>query len=107
MKYNFILIIGLIIVISFIFFFSFRTTGNVSNEIQDSSLGNSIKLKVNIPCQGHAGLIIAELKKISGVQSVKFFSPNFFQVNYDPNQTTELEIISTNIFKEYPAKIIR
>ncbi len=100
-------ILGIIFAIALILFFNFGLTPDNSSETQIYSSGNFVKLKVNIPCPGHAGLIIAELKEISGVQSVKFISPNIFQVDYDPNQTTESQILNLKIFKEYSAKIIK
>jgi len=108
MNNKIILIFGIIALI-LIGVFIFAKPNTTANVVDDSAINpnlKTIKLKVNIPCQGHAGLIIAELKEVSGVQSARFISPNIFQVDYDSNQTTESQIISINIFKEYSAKII-
>jgi len=60
---------------------------------------------VQIPCSGHAPLIIYELKKNAGVGAVKFKIPNIFEVKYDPRETSSEEIAAAEIFKTYPAII--
>lgn len=69
------------------------------NENTDSLL----KLKVDIPCPGHAPLISQELKNIDGVSSVTFSFPDYFDVIYDPTKTSEQEILSLEVFKTYEA----
>lgn len=67
------------------------------------------KLKVDIPCPGHAGLIINELEAISGVKSVQFryHLPNhFFDVLYNPTITSTTQILSLEVFETYQAEII-
>ncbi len=66
----------------------------------------SLRLQVDIPCTGHATLISGELKKISGVASIQFSLPNYFDVKYDPSQTTKAEILSLEVFKTYAAKVV-
>ena len=63
-------------------------------------------LRVDIPCPGHAPLIIDELKTIEGVASVKFSSPNLFSVSYDPQKTSSQKMLSLAVFKSYPATVI-
>jgi len=65
-----------------------------------------LKLKIDIPCSGHAPLISGELKKISGVQSVKFSLPNNFDVAYDSTLTSKQAILSADIFKGFKATVV-
>ncbi|MFC1691752.1 hypothetical protein ACFL0W_06250 [Nanoarchaeota archaeon] len=64
---------------------------------------SEITLKVKIPCPGHAPLITNELKTISGVQTVKFSFPNYFDVSYDNSITNQKEILSLDVFNTYAA----
>jgi len=72
------------------------------------SLGSidSIILKVDIPCSGHAPLISEELKTINGIQEVKYSTPNIFAVKYDSGRTSKTEILKLAVFKEYPATVL-
>jgi hypothetical protein len=89
------------------FFFIFPLTANIggvsAHEVADLSL---LKIKVNIPCSGHTPLITNEIKTIKGVNGTKFIMPNTFEVYYDSSKTSEKQILSLEIFKRYPAKII-
>jgi len=67
---------------------------------------SSIILKVNIPCPGHAPLIIQELKKIEGVLDVEFTIPNLFEVKYDPSKTSKEKLLSLEVFNIYKATVI-
>jgi ABC-type antimicrobial peptide transport system permease subunit len=67
----------------------------------------SLTLEVDIPCSGHAPLITGELKKISGVEEIKFRFPNLFDIKYNPSETQEDKIISLEVFKTYKAKIVQ
>lgn len=60
-------------------------------------------LAVDIPCSGHAALIIDELKKVNGVQDVFFTSPNHFSINYDPKLVTSDQLLGIEIFKTFKA----
>jgi hypothetical protein len=62
-----------------------------------------IMLKVSIPCTGHAQLISGGLKNISGVTEVQYTEPDIFKVGYDPSKTSAREILSMDLFREYPA----
>jgi len=68
---------------------------------------SSITLKVDIPCPGHASLITSELKKISGVEDVKFSFPNFFTVRYNSLKTSKREILSLELFNTYKAEVVK
>jgi len=65
-----------------------------------------IKLKVDIPCSGHASLISGELKTIKGVEAVQFSLPNTFDVTYDPAKTSKEQILSLDVFKTYKATVL-
>ena len=82
------------------------------NRVQPSALIgathlSSITLKVEIPCPGHAPLIIDELKKIEGVEDVKFSFPNLFDVKYNPSKTSKEKLLSLEIFNTYKAVVIK
>ena len=64
---------------------------------------SEVSLKVDIPCPGHAPLISGELYTISGVKSVKFRFPDYFDVYYDESETSQDEIFSLDVFDIYPA----
>lgn len=79
-------------------------TGNVSAaEITGSSI---LSIAVDIPCPGHAPLISNEVKTIEGVKGSEYSFPNKFDVYYDPSKTSEQQILSLEVFDEYPAELI-
>jgi hypothetical protein len=51
-------------------------------------------------------LISGELKKINGVQSVKFRFPNLFDVSFDSSMTSEEEILRLDVFNTYKPTIV-
>lgn len=67
---------------------------------------STVKLVVDIPCAGHAPLIVSELKRDAGVKGVTFKAPNIFTVLYDGGRTSVGRITSLEVFKSYPAKVI-
>jgi hypothetical protein len=67
---------------------------------------STIKLQVEIPCSGHAPLISGELKKIDGVSGVRFDSPNYFEVAFDPLKTSEQKILALEVFQTYKATVV-
>lgn len=81
---------------------NFRANKNIVSK-QTSQL----TLEVDIPCSGHASLIINELEKIEGVINVKYKIPKNFNITFDPNQTSATEINSQGIFKEFQANKIQ
>ncbi len=93
-----------------LFLIVFPMLANVSASVGSDqiTLGSidSIILKVNIPCSGHAPLISEELKTINGVQEVKYSTPNIFAVKYDSGRTSKTEILKLAVFKEYPATLV-
>jgi copper ion binding protein len=98
-----------------LFFVIFPLFANVSAQptgVTGAAIGigssnlSSLKLKVDIPCPGHAPLISSELKAIDGVIDVKFDFPNNFVVRYDPAKTSKQEILALEVFKTYKATVL-
>jgi hypothetical protein len=107
-KYITILYSSTILVNLLIFFLIIPMVVNI-NPVKATIQGEQsakMSLNVNIPCSGHASLIIDELKKDSAVQSVKFALPSNFEINYDPQKTSPEKIAQIEIFKTYPATVI-
>jgi hypothetical protein len=87
------------------FFVIFPVLANINsnNTINQGEYLAGLSIAVQIPCSGHAPLIIDELKKDSGVGYVKFKTPDIFEIKYDPNKTSPKKITSLEIFKTYKA----
>lgn len=77
----------------------------LTDQINQNSATEKIALKVEIPCSGHATLIIDEINKIKGIKDIKFRLPNVFDVVFDPAQTSSEQILSLEVFKTYKATI--
>ncbi|MBW3016794.1 heavy-metal-associated domain-containing protein [Candidatus Woesearchaeota archaeon] len=90
-----------------LFMVIFPIAANVAVGAPEPSEGLSeITLKVDIPCPGHAPLITGELKKVDGVENVKFSFPNEFAVSYDSSKASADDILAPEVFNTYSAKII-
>jgi len=91
-----------------LFMFIFPLLANVSAMPTGAVVGldGGLKLKVKIPCPGHAPLISEELKTIDGVGNVRFSFPNVFDVEYDSSKTTEEEILALEVFETYKATVL-
>lgn len=89
------------------FFVVLPTLANINSEntVNQNEYLADLSINVQIPCTGHASLIIDELKKDSGVSFVKFRIPDIFEIKYDPNKTSPEKIVSLEIFKTYKATI--
>lgn len=81
---------------------SFGITGAVTALDADSS----VKLKVDIPCPGHAPLISQELRKLQGVADVRFSFPDYFDVAYDAGGSSLDDILAIDVFRAYPAIVL-
>jgi len=77
------------------------TSGLASSENTDGKLLN---LSFEIPCSGHASLVISELQAVEGIKSVKYISGNDFEIYYNPEEISEEEILIQNICKEFKAE---
>lgn len=72
--------------------------------VANSSL-TDLNLKVELPCSGHASLIMDEIKKNCSVESIKFELPNTFIIKYDPAKLSPEKVTSLEIFKTYKATV--
>lgn len=70
-----------------------------------SANAGAVTLQVNIPCSGHAPLIMDELRKVDGITGVRYQFPNLFQVTYDTSKLTVQKILAIDVFKEFPARV--
>ena len=80
----------------------FAETVNEKN-VEDTA---SIRLKVDIPCSGHAPLILQEIKSINGVSEVQFSFPNIFDVRYNSTKISKQQILSLEVFRTYKATVL-
>jgi uncharacterized membrane protein YeaQ/YmgE (transglycosylase-associated protein family) len=90
-----------------LFMVIFPMVANFKPSQPSDSLQPGLVLKVDIPCPGHSLLITDGLKKIQGVSNVKFRFPNFFDVSYDQEKNSQADILSLDIFKTYPATVVK
>lgn len=99
-----------IISVNLLFFLViFPLTANLNSKKSEKVLGqktSSVILKVEIPCSGHAPLIIDEMNKVEGITSTIFILPNLFEISYDSQKISLTEILSLEIFKNFKAKIV-
>jgi len=107
-KYIFIVAAALVIGIAIIGYVIGNNTNTSGSTINNGSKSQTAKLtlEVSIPCSGHAGLIESEMQKLEGIENVSFRAPNLFDVYYNSDKISKENILSTGIFKEYPAKIV-
>lgn len=96
--------IGVNLVLFFLVFPFMANIGGASAAELESY--DRFSISVNIPCPGHAPLISNELKTIHGVKGITYSFPNNFEVYYDPSIVSIEEIVSIEVFQQYPATII-
>jgi len=92
-----------------LFLFIFPMLANVSfagEDVSDITGSATLSMSVDIPCPGHAPLISNELKTIEGVQDVHYSFPNNFDVTYDAVKTSKSNMLSLDVFDEYPATVL-
>jgi len=78
---------------------------NTDNMLSNGKSDTDLSIAVAIPCSGHAGLIIDELKKNDWIGQVTFKMPNIFNIRYDSKVASPEEILSLEIFKTYNATL--
>jgi len=102
------------IILLFIFLLAILTgcLANADTRITRNTLSSDlnpgfaiINLKVSIPCPGHAFLIEDALTN-AGAENVDFQMPNIFIVTYNTDKLNKEQILSIDIFKNYPVKEI-
>lgn len=69
--------------------------------------GASVRLQVDIPCPGHAPLIMGELRTLRGIERVSYVFPNSFDVAYDESSLALGDIVSLEVFETYKARVVR
>lgn len=84
----------------------FPLSANIGYSANSSIDLSKLIIKVDIPCTGHAPLIINELKTIIGVKDVYFTSPNIFEIDYSSQETSKDELLNSEIFGEYSPTVI-
>ena len=90
--------------------FPYFSNINAKNPASQKVLGqennlSEVSINVDIPCSGHAPLIIDEIKKNISINLVIFKNPNSFDIEYDSKLTSPEKILALDIFKTYPARI--
>jgi len=95
------------IAVNFLMFFvAFPALANIGQaKLVDNSGFETVSAIVQVPCSGHAPLIVYELKKDTGIKSVVFKNPNIFEITYDSGQISVPNITSKDIFETFPIKI--
>ncbi|MEK6969014.1 MAG: heavy-metal-associated domain-containing protein [Nanoarchaeota archaeon] len=81
-------------------------TGAAIGIATNENTNSLLKLKVDIPCPGHAPLISQELKTIPGVTGIKFSFPNYFEITYNSAVTSKQEMLVLDVFESYPATVV-
>jgi hypothetical protein len=104
-KYLSILYATMIFINLALFVFVFPALANINSGglLNTEKYSASLSIAVQIPCSGHASLIVDELLKNKGVGQVLFKLPNIFSVKYNPTQTSPEKILSADIFSTYKA----
>lgn len=74
--------------------------------LEDMTGSTVFNIEVDIPCPGHAPLITNELKTVNGVKGSEYSFPNKFEVYYDDTLTSKEDILSLEVFEEYPATVL-
>ncbi len=78
---------------------------NFTKAAANENASAMLSMRIQIPCSGHAPLIIDELKKEDGIGIIRFKMPNIFTLNYDPAETNPEKISALEIFKIFKAEI--
>ena len=64
---------------------------------------STLRMDVDIPCAGHAPLIMEEVRQVNGVLDIEYITLGEFNVYYDGKITSQDEILSIEVFSQYPA----
>ena len=98
------IVFGSVILVNIIMFYLvFPFVANInSNAVSDE--GSIMKLSFELPCSGHVPLVIDELQKVQGIESVKNVGGYSFEVYYNPDLVDKEKILSQNICKEFDAR---
>ncbi len=99
----FSIVLGVLILAGF-----FVMAQSISSNVISAGSENikTVTLKVSIPCEGHSFLIKNNLNSLKGVTNIEYTPITTFVVSYDSSKLTEKDILSLDVFREYPAKKI-
>jgi len=104
-NYLFTLFSGVILTNILFFFVIFPMFANLNfTKSQNPVFSSKITITTDIPCSGHAPLVISDLEKINGVGDVKYKFPNSFDISYNPEILNKDIILSAEILKIFKAK---
>ncbi len=103
-KYVGILFASVLVFNGILFYGIFPWAANVNGQSSNPALAHlsDLKLKVEIPCTGHASLITNSLKE-AGAEEIIFKQPDIFSVKYDSNIVVKDNLLNLDIFDEYQA----
>lgn len=103
-KYIGILFISVLFVNGFLFYGIFPLMTNISTLGGGEVIANlqELKIKVAIPCTGHAPLITDELKK-AGAGEISFSVPDVFDIKFDSQKVSREELLGLVILQEFKA----
>lgn len=65
----------------------------------------TVRLRVAIPCPGHAPLIVDEVESLDGVLAVRYLGGSDFAVKYDPAKLTVDDILALEVFQYFRAVV--
>jgi len=106
-KYLLTLYLTTIIINIFFFFVIFPALAILNNNFDEMVQGsNFITLKVDLPCPGHAYLMVGDFEKIPGVNNINFKMPNLFDISFDPTVVSAQQILDIDILKIYQSQIV-
>ena len=108
MKNKKMVIVGSLILLVILISAAFAMNSNPSSTNPNTNANelSRMTLSVDIPCQGHASLIIGELKKV-GASEVSFELPNLFVIKYDSSKIDKAKILELDVFKTYKATEVK
>ena len=88
-----------------LFYVVFPWAANLSGKSSITLASNlsNLKIQVDVPCSGHAPLVIYELKK-AGVSEVSFSNPDVFDIKYDSGKISKDEIVKLKLFEDFKIK---
>ncbi|MFA6797538.1 MAG: MerC domain-containing protein [Candidatus Paceibacterota bacterium] len=93
----------LVNVLLFYVVFPWMTNIKSGQNIALASNLSELRIQVEIPCTGHAPLIVYELKK-AGVSDVTFSDPDTFDIKYDSTKITPEQIKGLQLFEDFKIK---
>ncbi len=106
-KYVSVLFTSVLVFNGILFYGIFPWAANIKGQSSNPALAHlsDLKLKVEIPCTGHASLITQSLKN-AGAEEIVFKQPDIFSIRYDSASTSKDTLLSLDIFKEFPVREI-